>query len=359
MPVRLLLASTLLLASACAQAAPPVQETPLTFAANFALVFQCPDGTAFVGRERGDSIEVTYGTESFTLAPAMAASGARYSDGTREFWSRGAEARLEAPGYSLQGCVAAAADDPWQVSRLLGYDFRAIGQEPGWMVEVESGRRMHVLADYGEFLRSLVNLTDLRPLKVAVDAGKDIPDAHDSTKRHRPRMLTSDIALRVDPVYGPIARRFLENPQAFADAFARAWFKLTHRDMGPRSRYLGPEVPRETLIWQDPVPAPDHALLAAAFGGPRSVLRLPPGTNLVHVALAGAALGNALVLCPTAAMAGTIGAGGVGDLALTYGYQAFNTPLMMLTVVVLIVFVQGIQTLGNTLARRVHDPLSA
>ena len=80
----------------------------------------------------------------------MAASGARYSDGTREFWSRGAEARLEAPGYSLQGCVAAPADDPWQVSRLLGYDFRAIGQEPGWMVEVESGRRMHVLADYGD-----------------------------------------------------------------------------------------------------------------------------------------------------------------------------------------------------------------
>lgn len=150
---QLVSASTLLLlASACAPGAAPVEEAeaPLTFAAHFALVFRCPDGTAFVGRARGDSVEVTYGTESFTLAPAMSASGARYSDGTRVFWSRGAEARLEAPGYLLEGCNGEAADDPWEVSRLLGYDVRAIGQEPGWMVEVASGRRMHVLADYGE-----------------------------------------------------------------------------------------------------------------------------------------------------------------------------------------------------------------
>jgi catalase-peroxidase len=91
-----------------------------------------------------------------------------------------------------------------------------------------------------------------------------VPDAHDPTKRHAPAMLTTDLALRFDPVYEKISRRFYENPDQFADAFARAWFKLTHRDMGPRSRYLGPEVPAEELIWQDPIPAVDHKLIDAA-----------------------------------------------------------------------------------------------
>ncbi len=91
-----------------------------------------------------------------------------------------------------------------------------------------------------------------------------VPDAHDPSKRHAPSMLTTDLALRFDPVYEKISRRFYENPDQFADAFARAWFKLTHRDMGPRSRYLGPEVPAEELIWQDPVPAVDHDLIDAA-----------------------------------------------------------------------------------------------
>jgi catalase-peroxidase len=99
---------------------------------------------------------------------------------------------------------------------------------------------------------------------VAKDAEAIIPDAHDPKKKHRPTMLTTDLALRLDPAYAKISRRFLENPQAFADAFARAWFKLTHRDMGPRARYLGPEVPKEELIWQDPIPARDHALVDAA-----------------------------------------------------------------------------------------------
>ena len=88
-----------------------------------------------------------------------------------------------------------------------------------------------------------------------------IPDAHDPSKRHRPTMLTTDLSLRMDPAYEKISRRFLENPDQFADAFARAWFKLTHRDMGPRARYLGPEVPAEELIWQDPIPAVDHTLV--------------------------------------------------------------------------------------------------
>jgi len=89
-------------------------------------------------------------------------------------------------------------------------------------------------------------------------AADAVPDAHDPSKTHAPIMLTTDLALRMDPIYGPISRRFLENPDEFADAFARAWFKLTHRDMGPVSRYLGPEVPDEELLWQDPVPAVDH-----------------------------------------------------------------------------------------------------
>src|SRR5580698_5000563 len=88
-----------------------------------------------------------------------------------------------------------------------------------------------------------------------------VPDAHDPKKRHEPAMLTTDISLRVDPAYEKISRRFYENPALLADAFARAWFKLTHRDMGPRARYLGPEVPKEELLWQDPVPAVNHALV--------------------------------------------------------------------------------------------------
>ena len=91
-----------------------------------------------------------------------------------------------------------------------------------------------------------------------------VPDAHDPTKRHAPIMTTADMAMKLDPAYGPISRRFLSNPDQFADAFARAWFKLTHRDMGPKVRYLGTDVPKEELIWQDPVPAVAHKLVDAA-----------------------------------------------------------------------------------------------
>ncbi|TCO78135.1 catalase-peroxidase [Plasticicumulans lactativorans] len=98
---------------------------------------------------------------------------------------------------------------------------------------------------------------------VAKGAGATIPDAHDPSKKHVPTMLTTDLSLRFDPAYEKISRRFHEHPDQLADAFARAWFKLTHRDMGPLSRYLGPLVPRETLLWQDPVPAVDHPLVDA------------------------------------------------------------------------------------------------
>jgi catalase-peroxidase len=99
---------------------------------------------------------------------------------------------------------------------------------------------------------------------VAKNAEEIVPDAHDPSKKRRPTMLTTDLALRMDPEYEKISRRFLENPDQLADAFARAWFKLTHRDMGPVARYLGPEVPAEELIWQDPIPAVDHPLIDAA-----------------------------------------------------------------------------------------------
>jgi catalase-peroxidase len=110
-----------------------------------------------------------------------------------------------------------------------------------------------------ELTKSPAGANQWRP-KDGAGAGT-VPDAHDPSKRNAPFMLTTDLALRMDPIYEPISRHFYQNPDQFADAFARAWFKLTHRDMGPRARYLGPEVPAEELIWQDPVPAVTHQLI--------------------------------------------------------------------------------------------------
>ena len=110
-----------------------------------------------------------------------------------------------------------------------------------------------------ELTKSPAGAHQWRPTDRSADNA--VPDAHDPSKRHAPMMLTTDLALRFDPIYEPISRRFYEHPDEFADAFARSWYKLTHRDMGPISRYLGPEVPAEQLIWQDPVPAVDHQLV--------------------------------------------------------------------------------------------------
>ncbi|PSR11089.1 MAG: catalase/peroxidase HPI [Bacteroidetes bacterium] len=117
----------------------------------------------------------------------------------------------------------------------------------------------HLFGYEWELTKSPAGAHQWRP-KGGAGAGT-VPDAHDPTKKHAPFMLTTDLALRMDPIYEPISRRFHEHPEEFADAFARAWFKLTHRDMGPRARYLGPEVPTEELIWQDPVPAVAHPLV--------------------------------------------------------------------------------------------------
>ena len=110
-----------------------------------------------------------------------------------------------------------------------------------------------------ELTKSAAGKSQYEPTNAGAVA--NVPDAHDPSKKHAPMMLTTDLSLRADPVYGPIAARFLENFEEFEDAFARAWFKLIHRDMGPRSRYLGPLVPTEPLLWQDPVPAVDHEMI--------------------------------------------------------------------------------------------------
>jgi len=117
------------------------------------------------------------------------------------------------------------------------------------------------------------------------EARNAVPDAHDPTKRTPPMMLTTDIALKEDPIYRPIAKHFHEHPEELADAFARAWFKLTHRDMGPRSRYLGPLVPEEELIWQDPVPAVDHELVDAADVAQLKARVLASGLSVSELAL--------------------------------------------------------------------------
>ena len=153
----------------------------------------------------------------------------------------------------------------------------------GWANSYESGRGAHTITsglevtwtktpaqwshDYFEHLFAYEWEITKSPAgahqwKPKGDAGAGtIPDAHDPAKKHAPSMLTTDLSLRLDPDYEKISRRFREHPEQFADAFARAWFKLTHRDMGPRARYLGPEVPSEVLVWQDPVPAVDHPLI--------------------------------------------------------------------------------------------------
>jgi len=127
----------------------------------------------------------------------------------------------------------------------------------------------------------------------AVGAEATIPDAHDPNKRHVPTMLTTDLSLRFDPAYEKISRRFLENPDQFADAFARAWFKLTHRDMGPRARYLGPEVPEEILVWQDPVPAVSHPLIDAADAAALKAKILESGLSVSEL------VGTAWAACST------------------------------------------------------------
>ncbi len=163
----------------------------------------------------------------------------------------------EAAGIEEQGLG-------WKSSFGAGWGKDAIGSglEVTWTTTPTKWSNNFFINLFGyewELTKSPAGAHQWKP-KGDVGAGT-IPDAHDANKKHQPTMLTTDLSLRFDPVYEKISRHFLENPAEFADAFARAWFKLTHRDMGPRARYLGPLVPKEELIWQDPVPAVDHPLV--------------------------------------------------------------------------------------------------
>jgi catalase-peroxidase len=188
---------------------------------------------------------------------------------------------LVAGGHTFGKCHGAA--DPGQ---YVGPEPEAAGIEEqglGWKNSFGSGKGVHTISsgiegawttnpiqwdhDYLNILFKYEWVLTKSPAGAKQWTPKDasaagtVPDAHDASKRHAPMMTTADLALRMDPVYEKISRHFLANPQAFADAFAKAWFKLTHRDMGPVSRYLGPLVPAEPLIWQDPIPAVDHELI--------------------------------------------------------------------------------------------------
>ncbi|MGC8465059.1 MAG: catalase/peroxidase HPI [Acidimicrobiales bacterium] len=143
-----------------------------------------------------------------------------------------------------------------------GADTISSGLEGAWTTNPTTWDNNYLENLFGyewELTKSPAGAHQWRPTDRSSD--DTVPDAHDPTKRHAPMMFTTDLALRFDPAYEAIARRFYENPPEFADTFARAWFKLTHRDMGPRSRYLGPDVPNEELVWQDPVPQVDHELI--------------------------------------------------------------------------------------------------
>jgi catalase-peroxidase len=146
-----------------------------------------------------------------------------------------------------------------------GVDTITSGLEGAWTpnpIQWDNGYFETLLGHDWELTTSPAGAHQWRPKDPA--AQNTVPDAHDPARRHAPMMATTDLALKVDPAYAAISRRFHDNPDQFADAFARAWFKLTHRDMGPKARYLGPLVPAEDLIWQDPVPALDHPLIDAA-----------------------------------------------------------------------------------------------
>ena len=153
----------------------------------------------------------------------------------------------------------------------VGVDTISSGIEGAWTTDPVTWDNGYLDALFGyewELTKSPAGAHQWRPKNGA--GAESVPDAHDPSRRHAPMMTTADMALKMDPIYAPISKRFHENPDQLADAFARAWFKLTHRDMGPRSRYLGSEVPSEEFIWQDPVPAVDHELVD---GGDISALK--------------------------------------------------------------------------------------
>lgn len=219
---------------------------------------------------------------------------------------------LIAGGHTFGKCHGAANPGDYVGPEPEGADLSAQGQ--GWLSSYGSGKGVHTITsglegawtpnpiqwDNGYFDTLFGYEWELTKSPAGAQqwtpkggAGADtVPDAHDPKRRHAPMMATTDIALRMDPTYAVISKRFHENPDQFADAFARAWFKLTHRDMGPIARYLGAEVPKEVLSWQDPLPAVDHPLINAADAATLSQTILSSGlslTDLVKTAWASAA----------------------------------------------------------------------
>ena len=174
-----------------------------------------------------------------------------------------------------------------------GYDTISSGIEGAWTPTPITWDNSYLETLFGYEWELTTSPAGAKQWKPAAGAAADaVPDAHDPSKRHAPMMTTADLALRFDPIYEPIARRFKDNPDEFAQAFAKAWFKLTHRDMGPRARYLGPDVPAEVFIWQDPVPAVDHPLIDGADIASLKAKILASGLNvsqLVSTAWASAA----------------------------------------------------------------------
>jgi catalase-peroxidase len=178
--------------------------------------------------------------------------------------AHGAGAATQYVGVEPEGAGIEEQGLGWKNSYNNGYGAATItsGLEGAWTtnpVKWDSNYLENLFAYDWELTKSPAGAHQWTPKNGA--AAGAVPDAHDPSKRHAPIMFTTDLSLKVDPVYAPIAKRFLDHPQEFADAFAKAWFKLTHRDMGPLSRYLGPLVPAEPQLWQDPVPAVDHELI--------------------------------------------------------------------------------------------------
>ena len=178
--------------------------------------------------------------------------------------THGAAAALENVGPEPEGCDVEHQGLGWvnKFGQGYGTDTITSGLEGAWTTTPTKWTNNFLENLYKfewELTKSPAGANQWRP-KNGAGAGT-VPDAHDPSKKHAPFMLTTDLALRLDPIYGPISKRFRDNPQEFADAFAKAWFKLTHRDMGPISRYLGPLVPKEPQPWQDPIPPVDHKLV--------------------------------------------------------------------------------------------------
>src|SRR5688500_15257314 len=223
---------------------------------------ECPNGKPHPGAAARD-IRETFGRMAMNDEETVALIAGGHSFGK----THGAADQSKYVGAEPAGAAIEEQSLGWKNTYGTGHGSHPItsGREGTWTTTPTKWSNNffeNLLGFEWELTKSPAGAFQWKP-KGGAGAGT-VPDAHDATKRHAPTMLTTDLALRFDPAYEKISRRFLENPDQFAEAFAKAWFKLTHRDMGPRARYLGPEVPQEELIWQDPIPAVARELIEGA-----------------------------------------------------------------------------------------------